>query len=384
MIRINNNYDFSGFLEVFDKMLETMKCTTSQTTALAKELNRFFRDSKCNGVVFTDNNDKMFFGMKVIPIINADKIYDYLISDEPVRISEYMIEIDSHLLDPVLHLSSREMLAFLLHEVGHVINDSAPIDNARNVLNEYLTTNGESLRMSQSIHYKEILAYGLKDYISKRNSILYTANDEELFADDFVYKCGFGDDLENGLNKICKNSMKMYSNTNVDKTIVFFWTLRLYRHVGVRRINALHTLARAKQFTGSRLEKLEIENVIRRINRVDDNDLITESFSATIKNKMRKLRNNSIRNIADDFYELSMRSRNVEDEDDALYLMRRINNHIAILEDYIYDTDATDREKSYWRNTLDKFIGLRENLAKKCTYRSNKDFAIYVNYPDIK
>lgn len=383
MIKNLKTYDYSGFLETFDKMLESGRCTMSQSNDLKRELNRFFSDSKCTGVYYTENGDKMFFGMRVLPTIRADKIYDYLTSEDPIRISEYLVEIDSHLLNPVLALHPREMLAFLLHEVGHVINDSSPIEDARNAMNIYLTTNNESLRMSDSIHYKEILAFGIKDYISKRKSVMYSPMDEELVADEFVYQCGFGQDLDSGLRRICRSNMKMYEDSSTSKIVVFFWTLRLYRHVGPRRIGALHTLNKAKRLVGSRIEKMEIENVIRRINRIDDHDLLSESVSETVKAKMRKMRNNSIRNISDEYYELNMRVRNIQDEDDALYIMRRINNYIGILEDYIYDTDIDDHTKESWKDSLEKFKDLRAQLSKKCSYRAKGDFSIYINYPDI-
>ena len=88
--------------EVFQNMKENCTATPSGLRTLKNELNRFFKDSTCKEVLYTNNNDKMFFGMKTIAMIDADDIYEYLIDDEPVRIGKYIIEIDSHLLNPVL------------------------------------------------------------------------------------------------------------------------------------------------------------------------------------------------------------------------------------------------------------------------------------------
>ena len=167
------NYDFSAFIEVFNVMKTRGIPTATDLRTLKTELNRFFKDSKCKEVLYTTNTDKMFFGMKVIAMINADNIFDYLIDDEPQRIGEYIVEIDSHLLNPVLDLTEQELLAILLHEVGHIVGDSEPIENARNALNAYLAANKEHLKISDSIHYKEIMAYGLKDYLSKHGSMFY-------------------------------------------------------------------------------------------------------------------------------------------------------------------------------------------------------------------
>lgn len=379
------NYDFSAFIEVFNEMREKGVPTPADLRILKTELNRFFKDSKCKEVLYTTNTDKMFFGMKVIAMINADDIFDYLIDDEPQRIGSYIIEIDSHLLNPVLDLTAEELLAILLHEVGHVVGDSEPIENARNALNAYLAANKEHLRISDSIHYKEIMAYGLKDYLSKHGSMFYTSDASEFYADEFATAYGFDSDLTSAYNKIAKDNIKLYENSEISKFIVFSWVLSVYKNLKVRRVGVLHTLARAKQLTGSRLEQMEIENVIRRIHRIDDSILIEgamDTIRAKIREKMRKSRISSLRTIDSTFYELTMQVKNVEDENDALYLMRQINSSISIIEEYHSNADLDDYEREQWSKLLDKFNQLRDKLVSSVVYK-NKNYGLFVNYPDI-
>ena len=146
-----SNYDFSGFYRIFGDMLANGKCSNSHTRELQKELNRFFDDSECTQVVFSENHDKMFFGMRVQPEMNANEIYDYLMGNDNVRISKYMLEIDGKLLNPMLELDAMELTAMVVHEVGHVVNDSAPITAARQYLDCYLADNRETLKISDSI-----------------------------------------------------------------------------------------------------------------------------------------------------------------------------------------------------------------------------------------
>lgn len=379
------NYDFSAFIEVFNAMREKGVPTPADLRTLKTELNRFFKDSKCKEVLYTTNTDKMFFGMKVIAMINADDIFDYLIDDEPQRIGSYIIEIDSHLLNPVLDLTAEELLAILLHEVGHVAGDSEPIENARNALNAYLAANKEHLRISDSIHYKEIMAYGLKDYLSKHGSMFYTSDASEFYADEFATAYGFDSDLTSAYNKIAKDNIKLYENSEISKFIVFSWVLSVYKNLKVRRVGVLRTLARAKQLTGSRLEQMEIENVIRRIHRIDDSILIEgamDTLRAKIREKMRKSRISSLRTIDSTFYELTMQVKNVEDENDALYLMRQINSSISIIEEYHSNADLDDYEREQWSKLLDKFNQLRDKLVSSVVYK-NKNYGLFVNYPDI-
>ena len=60
----NINYDFSAFINVFNRMKEHGSATPSDLGTLKNELNGFFKDSKCKDVLYTNNTDKMFFGIK--------------------------------------------------------------------------------------------------------------------------------------------------------------------------------------------------------------------------------------------------------------------------------------------------------------------------------
>lgn len=383
ILRKNINYDFSEFLNTFADMKQRHTATPSDLKVLKDELNKFFKDSTCKEVLYTNNTDKMFFGMKIIAMIDADDIYDYLVEDEPVRIGKYIIEIDSHLLNPVLDLTERELLAMLLHEVGHMVGDATPVENARRELNNYLAANKDHIRIAQSIHYKEFLAYGLKDYLSKQQSMFYTSDASEILADEFAMSYGFSNDLSHAYSKITSNNMKLYENSEVSKFAVFAWTLNLYNNLKTRRVGALHTLSRAKQLTGSRLEKLELDNVMRRIKRIDDDILVeASSIHSKLREKLKKHRLNNMRTIDSTMYELSMQIRNVEDEDDALYLMRQLNNNIAIIDEYKNSPDCDTQEVQKWNNLMDKFIQLRDKLASTVVYK-NKTYGIFVQYPDI-
>ena len=381
------NYDFSTFVEVFNKIKEACTATPEDLTTLKTELNRFFSDSNCKEVIYTNNIDKMFFGIKLLPMIDADDIFTYLVDDEKCRVDKYIVEFDSKMFDPILNLSAYELLASLLHEVSNLIGDSGPIEDARKEMNTYLAANRDHIKISTSIHYKEILAYGLKDYISKSRSMFYTSDITDILSDEFAVSYDLSEPLANAYTKISTNNMKLYENSEVSKFITFGWTLGLYKSIKTRRIGAMKTLARAKELTGSRLEKLEMDNVIKRIQRIDDDSIIMESsFSnslrAKIKEKLRKARLNNLKTIDGTFYELSMQVRNVEDEDDALFLMRQINNNIAIVDEYRNSKDCDDYERERCNEIYDRFNQLRDKLSSTVVYK-NKNYGIFVNYPDI-
>ena len=371
-------YDFVEFINIFDEMLTKGSVSPANLRNIKNELNRFFKDSTCKEVLYTNNTDKMFFGMKIIAVIDADEIYEYLVDDEKIRIGKYIVEIDSHLLNPALNLLPEELLAILLHEVGHLVGDTTPIEDARNAINAYLAANRDHIDIHQSVHYKELLAYGLKDYLSKNTSLFYIGDESEVYADEFAESYGFLEHLIKAYEKVAKNNFKLYENSEVSKFIVFSLILSLYKNIKLHRIGAIRTLNRAKILTGSRLEQIEIDNVIRRLSRIDDSMIHEGSLSVKISGHLRKSRMNNLRMIDGTFYEISMQVKNVEDEDDALYLMRKINTNISIIEEYRYMKDMHEDEIEKWNEKSKE--GLLHNDADISSFLRDMRSALYSVY----
>lgn len=383
-MRPSLNYNFSDFLTIIEKLRE--KPNNIVLNQLKSELNSFFRDSKCREVLFTENNDKLFFGMCVLPYIDGDITVKILQDDKPYRIEQYYLEIDSKLFDPLLDLTNGEILAILLHEVGHVVNDSSPVEEVRESIDKYLLDTDDNLVISDSIHYREILAFGIKDTIKKFCS-MFEFDNEELLADEFVSAYGFGDELISAFNKITKHALAVNKGVS-NKLIVLAWTLRLYKDVKVRRIPALKTLKKTKQLSPSKLEQREVENVIRRLNRIDDDILMSESSPIeSLRNKynetLRNIRLRGVKSFEDDFYEIQMRARNVTMEDDALYLIRSINNKMSIIDDYVSTEEGlAESDRQRWWNLYERYNKLRNTLSDKVVYRTGGP-AIIIQYPNI-
>ena len=383
------NYDFSSIIQIFNKIKNSnasIPVNANDLGVLKTELNRFFRDSSCKEILYTTNTDNMFFGIKIIPMINNSDIYEILTNEDSYRIDKYLVELDSKLFDPILNLNAKEITSLLLYEVNKIVGDSTPIDNARNALNIYMVSNKDKLRISDSIHYKEILAFGLKDYLSKSTSIFYTTDSFDIYNDTFTVSYGLNNAIVSVYEKITSNNIKLYENSEVSKFITFSWILSIYRNLKIHRVGAIKQLTAMLSLTGSRLEKLEIKNILTRIKRIDDTDLITEStdnsLKARIREKMKKNRIHNLRAVTSTFYELAMRIKNVEDEGEALSIMRTINNNIGIINDYLDSDTCDEREKVEWKDALDKFLKLREKLSDSVVYR-NTSYGVFVNYPNI-
>ena len=371
------NYDFS----VLETAMFKLKSNPSPSNLnnIKSELNRFFKDSKCEEVIYTKNTDKLFFGMCTMPVLAEDKVTDILMSNDKIRIEKYYIEIDSKLLE--LGLSSRELTAILLHEVGHLVNDCTPIDNTRSAIDIYMTNNNTNLSFNDSTHEKSLMMYAIKDSIRKFSSLFYI-NDEEIIADEFVVMCGYGKELESAFSKII-GSNGILTRGVQSKLSTLEWTLRLYKNLGLKRKYAISVMNKGKSITGSKLEKREIEIAARSLDKMEylavqeANDL--KASAKLHLDLFRGVRMNGLKNIEDDLYEFNIRAKNVSDEQDTLYLLRQINMRLTIIEDYISDNKLDENERKRWYRLYDKYNLLREELSKKAVY-AKKNYGLFVDY----
>lgn len=368
---------------------------------LKKELNLFFKDSSCRDVIFT-RSDSLFFGMCVYPHVDKEMVTEILQDNKKVRFNEYTIEIDSKILHPALSITPQEFLAMILHEVGHIVNDTAPVDEVRKVIALQLTKKGDSLNIPKSAQYYIIISYGIKDTIRKLTSMFFVYKDSEVLADEFVHMCGYGEHLNTIFDKVCKSGMKT-NDKSVNKLTALAWTLSVYKEIKIKRIPAIRLLDKMHAISGSALEKREMEIMKNAISTIDDSNvqeccdynnqelyyIFNESKTEIKRSKYAELRKASaiknIRKFEQDLYEYKMRIRHVADEDDAYYLMRMVNTRISVIEDFLDHERLSEQEHKRWWGLLEKYYSLREELANTTTYRYDySDSMIVVKYPDIK
>jgi hypothetical protein len=63
------NYDFNDLIDDCADIIAYP--TNGNFLSLRRDLNKFFKDSNCTNILYT-NNDSLFFGMCVYPIVNKE------------------------------------------------------------------------------------------------------------------------------------------------------------------------------------------------------------------------------------------------------------------------------------------------------------------------
>lgn len=350
---------------------------------LKKQLNRAFPDCTCTQVIYTDNTDKLFFGACVYPQLTDDETKTVIMSDEPIRISKYVLELDSKLFSPMLNLDTKELTAILMHEVGHMTNTSNPIEEVRKALDIYMIRNNDHIKLSDSANYLYILKFGIQDTLVKVTSVFYQ-KDDEFKADAFAIKNGYGPHLESAMSKIYRKGFVVNKDVN-DKFIVLAWVLRLYKDVKMRRIPALRAINRSKSLSPMQTEKTALDALAMRLKRIDDGSLIECACitEGVLTKSMFNMKMKSIASFESDLYEYRMLITNIDEQDEAILVMRQLNARIAILEDMLQNPNASEYQKKKIDELCNNFRELREKLSKKVTYK-DRYIGITVNYPAIK
>ena len=331
-------------------------------------------------VLYTDNFDKMFFGVMVMPAMVADEVIKGIIEEEKVIIKQVYVELDSKLFDEALDLSIYEIAALIVREVAHMVADSSPMEQVKKDIDLYLFSTGQTLKLSDVSHYKEILSYGIRDAIRKSVSI-FEISDRSKIVDSFDDELGIKEDLVSAMKKIDKNGYNW--NRDIDNKLIFLsWVIRLYKDVIHKRIDAINDLGAAIKLTGSKIEKREMENIIARLSRIDDDSLLQEGALDYISDFFAKTRfdikKNGMKKYEDDFFEIQFEVNNMETQEEAMLLLHRINSRMAVLEDYLTSEDLSASDRKRWERLYSEYNKLRFNLSNNKIY-ANKT-RLYVNY----
>ena len=382
MDKAKTNYDFNDLLTIIDSLKQDADPDVLRN--FAYELNMFFRDVKCEGVLYTNNTDLDFFGVYVQPVLKEKDIYPLLVSDYTTTIDKYYVELDSKLFNPLLGLTNREILAIILHDIGSMINSSGPIDRAVKEIDLYLDMTNDVLRTTDNVNYVAILTFGLKDLLHKLTSIFTADLTSNVAIDDFIMSCGFINELNSAISKLKKfGYLNMFSEGGSPSAIIA-WTIRIYNDIKGQRIRTIRLLRKAASYTPVRLVKREMNHMITALSRIDDSSIL-ESVFDDVKMKYqsmtKKFTMSSIKDIEEDYYDYAVTLQNVNDEDDALLLLHRINSRMSVIDGILNDDNPqiSDRERKAFADLYERYNKLRNDVVAKKVYKRNYR-RIYVNY----
>ena len=341
----------------------------------------FLKDATCDNFIYTVNTDKVPFGCITMPKMGADTINNLMVMGDPVRFTNYEIEIDSKMFD--YGLTNEDVAAIMLYNIYHLVCDFTPARRVREMIDAWLTNRDTNIVIKDSIQFQAILAFGLYDAINQFTSCLYLP--DEVVNDPFLDSLGF-ENFEEALQKLyreipgCENEVRRQP-----KLSMLDWCLRLYTDVDRERVPALHLLDKCKKITASVLYINRMNAVINALNRIDTS-LYTESADMYITESKKRvffaaLKYAGLRDLENDLYEFVIRAKNAETEEDVMYALRQINSRLAILDDFIIE-NPEDPELDRWIALKEQYMVIRYKLAKQKIY-NKRNYGIFINYNQL-
>ena len=338
---------------------------------LNKILDTFGDNTKCIGMVYTQNLDKLFFGLYVMPSIPCDTVINIITGDSKYIIKQFYLELDSRLFGLDLALTTPEIAALILHDTMAITGSSAPVEEVKRAIDRYLKDNHEILKLSDSIHYKEILSFGFRDAIRKYTTIFEKSvyDKEDNLVNDYMDWLKYNDILKSAFDKI--DRMGFNYNREVDnKFLTLSWVLRNYKDLKHNRIPAIKTLDKCQSLTPSQIEKKELNNMLRRITRIDDNALLEATVLNEANNRNLYKRLSLVdapKKCKQKCDALAIHVNNVDQEPDTIPdLIHSVNNQMTMIDDYIMSKeDISDIELKQWNEMFKQMAKFRTKLENR-------------------
>lgn len=189
-------------------------------------------------VTLVDNKSNQFFGMSIYPSRNlVDTLVDEILNKKSksdaieqlwAQNKKWYLEIDSLLLhDPTLNTNPAEMVAVLLHEIGHIVFSNSVPARINKVLRYELMK--LSFNMKKLVKWKKSQALFSLVFAEACGSKSFSLR-RELDADKYVVKMGYGSNIADFIEKLLLangNSMVDRTERELEKDVrsITTWTL---------------------------------------------------------------------------------------------------------------------------------------------------------------
>ena len=144
-------------------------------------------------------------------------------------------------------------------------------------------------------------------------------------------------------------------------------------------------IKKGKQISSSQLQKRDLERLEKNLKNIDLaalDESVFDDLKKLYKDRIDRIKYKGVKGLKEDYYELAMRAKNVDIEDEALVILRRINSNMSIIQDYLETEGLDPKTRDEVFEILEMYDELRTKLMKKDLFKEKELFNIV--YPDIK
>lgn len=380
----------SVFLNIMNIKAEDsiIKPNVNQLTDLQNALNAIFDENDCTEVLYTENTDKLYFGIRINPWITPVDAVKILATDEEMKFNKYQIEFDSKIFDI---LDADQLVAVTLYELSYAMDNPSIFEAIRALVDLTLVGSDDVISIRDSVNYSQLIIFALKDTIYKLSSIIFRTEEEDITSNPIIQALSLEETILAAKNTL--DSVIVADSMRSPRIVILQWMLSLYQNIPINGMNIHDTLVDAKAFTSSKLEKSEIDKTLASIDRIDEKIPLKEDIdlhhffdmkhvsSLNEVSLFKSMRKNGLRALENELYEFSMKAKNVKEQDEAYLLIRGINTRLGILEDYLAREDISESERQHWEAVAMKYRALRSELAAKKI--QDKQYGLFFDYNQL-
>lgn len=411
---------FDAIDSAFAAMKENKSKRTSAMRTIKSNLKSSFNKDIDISIIDSGKRDN-FFIMSIYPEESTlDAVVDAIISgkdDEIIRkvwseTNKWIVEIDDRIITgSIVELTSKEITALLLHEIGHTVySNSIPQRISKVMKLEYGRANIKLKELLKEKSFSQILRLPILHACEYDNYRTKANIKKELKADFFVVKMGYGDELETVLDKLIaetntkqiegidKKSQDVYADM---KSLTNF-SLRTLEDFKERKDKVSRENMKKLMFANpskyvqkciSSIEDVFIKNA--NVDATRSEHAITEAFHG-IADKMieemyvREFFHFGGRNLKrldpTDFNYISIEKENIKTNDDKMLLISYINTKVDSINFYIACTE--DKDNGFVvPHTKEQLLEMRSKLEKiedevMKFQITRPEYGLRINYPE--
>ena len=368
-----------------------------------KLLNLEFKPAFCEKISIVEySNNEKFTGATITPSLRH---IENLIAENITKVSgnttatifkEFIIEIDSRLFDK--GLTTRELMAILLHECGHTLSDTKMTLPKAILVDSTLSLPIYVFSALQCIRNENIYVVGGGLLVATLISMYAHGYDyyhnllREKDADSVAFKCGYGADLFTALEKILSNVHFNKTNKVQEVKKMCKWSISNIIHFKQRQASLKKLLMAelrdekspiAREVLQKQLAAME-ENT-RNIRKRSGNMPVLQTESKELNESISSFMQVHINGLsALELDEIEVEIGRIETSDDKLYLLQRVHKDIVIanktIDKLARSKRATDQARI--QSIKDYITDLKALIPRiKAVKTSIMPYNIVVKYP---
>jgi hypothetical protein len=362
-------------------------------------------------ISIVDNDTNQFFGMSIYPSKNQiqmliDNILNKKASSDVIvelwqKNKSWVLEMDSILIwDSRLNTNPAEMVAVLLHEIGHIVYSNTVPQRINKILRYKMMT--ASITVRKLIEWpkaQRLVQLVFIEACSSKNYRYVNLNTERV-ADTFVTKMGYGENLDEFINKLIAsqgNSLVNRTDSQLDRdvTAAVNWTFTNIGDLEFRKTGIRVALQAELLKSPSRFVK-EVVYDIKKVFFNEDSDqyatAVTEQylvseFNTIVKEGLLSIfdKNGKVKKInQSDVDILVVEASKIENEDDKIYVLDLVYDKLNTINAALDMIQNGNKDKVIVsKDTLMAFKSQLEKIRLMAleTPIRPKQYGVFMKYP---